>query len=429
MRRKLEEVRETLSKFVDQRDNLLLVVSLADREIAYVLKTLEGMDQTGPSDLYLIFAEPFTDGPAYATAILKNLRAQGEVAKVLLEQRGEEPFPPLPERCDDEAAPPGARLRAAIDHVASLVPSPGGHRVIWGFLPLQIADQEGYARLIGEFVMWSGLEPWMRGLRVVARDDRARPFLSPALRKKKAPGVLLYDLDMSPEALNDALVKEAADRSAPVADRMQALMQLAGIDHAYKRYPEAIEKYKLLYGYYEEHKAPAMQALVLQGVGDALLRMGNREGAKVKYHQGLALAMQTHSLPVLLNLTYAIGDLSLELKSLREAEGFFGLSAQIAGKMQNPFVKADALEKQGIAKDRTGDEVGAVVAWRDAAALSKTFAYHERQRSTLERLIRAYRSMALDEERRACEAELETAEQAMKEAARETREHPLRSTG
>jgi tetratricopeptide (TPR) repeat protein len=421
-------VRDTLSQFVEQRDNLLLVVSTSDREMAYVLKTLEGMDEGSPSDLFLIFAEPFADGPAYASAIMKNLYVQMEVAKATLKERGEGPFPPLPELCDDEAAPPVARLRAAIDHVASLVPAQGGHRAVWGFLPLQIADQEGYARLAGEFVMWSGPELWMRGLRVIARDDRERPFLFPALRKKKAPGVLLYDLDMSPEALNDALVKEAADRSAPVADRMQALMQLAGIDYAYKRYPEAIDKYRVLYNYYAEHNAPAMQAVVLQGVGDAILRLGDPRAAKVKYHQGLALAMQTQSLPILLNLTSAIGDVDLGLEDYRDAEGFFGLAAQIAGKMQNPFVKADALEKQGLARERTGDEAGAVVAWRDAAALCKTFAYHERHRSVLERLIRAYRSMCLDEERRACEAELKATRQAMKEAAQAAHEHPLRST-
>ena len=59
----------------------------------------------------------------------------------------------------------------------------------------------------------------------------------------------------------------------PVADRMQALLQLAGIDFAYQRYPEAIQKYKILNNYYAAHQAPVMQAVVLQGVGDALRRM------------------------------------------------------------------------------------------------------------------------------------------------------------
>ena len=48
-----------------------------------------------------------------------------------------------------------------------------------------------------------------------------------------------------------------------------------------------------------------------------------------------------------------------------------GLAAQIADKMGNPFVKADALEKQGMARDRRGDLAGAVRVWQAAAALEQ----------------------------------------------------------
>ncbi|MGK4009197.1 hypothetical protein WMF31_41745 [Sorangium sp. So ce1036] len=426
MWRKLDELKATLGEFVDQREHLLLVVSCADPEMAYVLKILEGMDDTAPSDLFLVFGEAFTEAAQYASAIMKALRVQMEIARAPREARGEAPLSPLPAVCDDPAAPPGARLRAAIDHVSSLVPAEGGHRVVWGLLPVQIVDREGYARLVGELVPTRGPEPWMRGVRVIARDDRGAPFLVPPLRRGKAPGVLLYELDMSPAALNDALVQEAGDRSSPVADRMQALLQLAGLDYAYRRYPEALEKYGALYKYYAAHGATVMQAVILQGAGDVLRQMGDLKAARVKYHQGLALVMQLQALPVLLNLTAAIGDVSLELKDHRDAEGFFGLAAQIAEKLMNPFARADALEKQGIARYRAGDALGAVPAWRGAAALAKTFAYHERHRSALECLIAAYKALYMDDERRACEAELKAAAQAVKREAREAQEHPLR---
>jgi tetratricopeptide (TPR) repeat protein len=294
------------------------------------------------------------------------------------------------------------------------MPAQGGHRVVWAFLPLQVADYEGYARVVGEFVPWKGPELWMRGLRVVARDDRLRPFLHPALRKSKAPGVLLYEMDMSPAALNDALVLEAGDKSLPVARRVQALVQLAGLDYAYKRYPEAIEKYVFLFNFYAERKAPAMQAIALQGVGDCLRRQGDVKGARVRYRQALTLGMQAKALPVLLNLTSTLGDVAMELRDPVEAAGFFKLAAEIAGRAMNPFARADALEKQGLALDRIGDVAAAVLVWRDAAKLSETFKYHERRRTVLGRLIAAYKGLYLDKERRACEAELEAATQAAK---------------
>ena len=124
------------------------------------------------------------------------------------------------------------------------------------------------------------------------------------------------------------------------------------------------------------------------------------------YHRGLALVMHSQALPVLLNLTFAIGDVSLEIDEPRDAEGFMGLAAQIADKMGNPFVQADALEKQGLARDCRGDLAGAVLVWQAAAALSKTCAYPERQQSVLARLIRAYKTLGQGDLRRACEAAL-----------------------
>jgi tetratricopeptide (TPR) repeat protein len=160
-----------------------------------------------------------------------------------------------------------------------------------------------------------------------------------------------------------------------------------------------------------------MQAVVLQGVGDALRQMQEHALAKEIYHRSLALVMDTQALPVLLNLTFAIGDVSLVLEDYRDAEGFMGLAAQIADKMGNPFVQADALEKEGMARDRRRDLTGAVLVWQEAAALSKTCAYPERQQSVLQRLVRAYKTLGQSDKRRACEAELQVARRANDAAA------------
>ena len=89
MWRKLDELKATLGEFVDQRENLLLVVSCADPEMSYVLKTLEGMDDTAPSDVFLVFGEAFTDAAQYASAIMKNLRVQMEIVKAPRAAEGE----------------------------------------------------------------------------------------------------------------------------------------------------------------------------------------------------------------------------------------------------------------------------------------------------------------------------------------------------
>lgn len=368
MRRKLDELQGILRGLTRGREHLLLVVSGTDIEMTYLLKALEGLEQGSPSDLYLIFPEPFPTAQQYIDAVIRRLRAQAEDAQAARAARGEPPWPPLPALCDEEGAPPHRRLRAAIDHVSSLMPPDGDHRVVWGLLPLQLEDREGYARLVAELIPWNGPEPWMKGLRFIARDDRARPFILPGLRKRRAPGVLLYQPDLSTPALTDALARDAADRSLPVAERMEALTQLAALDGAHRRYPQAIEKYGVLYTYYGEHRAPAMQAVVLQGVGDLLRRTGDPRGAKQKYQQGLAHALEAEALPIILNLAFAVGEVSLELREHAEADGFFDLAQRIAGALLNAPARAECLEKQAMARWKAGDHEGADLLRKEARA-------------------------------------------------------------
>lgn len=368
MRRKLDELNGILRGLVQGREHLLLIVSGTDIEMTYALKALEGLEQGSPSDLYLIFPEPLPTAPQYVSSMIRKLRAQAEHAQAARAARGEPPWPPLPALCDDEGAPPHQRLREAIGYVCSLMPPDGDHRVVWGLLPVQLEDREGYARLVAALIPWNGPEPWMKGLRFIARDDRARPFLLPGLRARRAPGVLLYQPDLTTPALTDALARDAADRSLPVAERMEALTQLAALDCAHRRYPQAIEKYGALYAYYAEHRAPAMQAVVLHGVGDALRRTGDLRGAKVKYQQGLAHALEAEALPIILNLAFAVGDVSLELHEYAEAEGFLDLAQRIAGKLLNVPARAECLEKQAMARQKAGDHAGAALLRKEARA-------------------------------------------------------------
>ncbi len=423
MRRKLEDLQATLRGFVTQRANLLLVVSAQDTELVYVLKSLEGLDQTSDAALFFLFAEPFHDASSYVGALIKKLALQLGQAEKERASRGELPWPSMPALCNDLAAAPDRRLRAAVDHLSGLISPQDGQQLIWGLVPLRIIDRQGYQQLVNQFVPGGGPEPWMSGLRVIARDDRENPFMLPALRVQKAPGVLLYELDMSPAALNDALVREAADKSHSLADRMQALVQLAGLDYAYKRYPQALEKYRVLYSYHAAQNSPTMQALVLQGMGDVLRRTNDLKGSRLKYHQALTLALATQTLPLILHLTFALGEISLETNDNRDAAGYFGLTEKIAGRLVNPFARAEALEKQGIAYQRLGKQTEAMVAWIGAAALCKSFAYHQRHCTVLDRLIPVYKSLFLSEQRRACEADLEAAQRALRASAPATHDH------
>ncbi|WP_434391126.1 hypothetical protein [Melittangium boletus] len=408
MQRKLQELQETLRDFVNQRDFLILVVSARDDEMAWVLRTLQGLDEEMDADLFLVCHQEAGPVAQYLTAVNADIAARLELANTAREAKGEPRWAPLPARSQDTRLPPHQRLQASMTHFSSLLPAQEDHRLVWCLLPPKLKDRTGYAELVRQLLPIQGYEPWMRSLRIIVRDDRAEPLLGPMLLKIRAPGALRYEVDLSTAALIDGLARDAVDESRPVAQRMQALLQLAALDYAHRRFPQALEKYGLLYDYYAEHGAKEMQALCLQGAGDVLRQLGKPLQARERYQQGLALAIQTKVLPVLLNLGMAAGDVSLELKHYPDAEGYFDITDRVAAKALNVHAKADALEKLGIAREGQANTAGALRAWNDTATLCRSVGYPERLRSALERMARLYENAGMRQERQQCLAELRT---------------------
>jgi tetratricopeptide (TPR) repeat protein len=251
-------------------------------------------------------------------------------------------------------------------------------------------------------------DPAFSGVRLILRDDGSDPRLLPELHRQKNPHVLVYDPDLSPAALIDAMATEVADPTLDEPERMQILAQLATLDFAYGRLDEAAAKYGVLYEYYERAKAPAMQALVLQGVGDILRKQGKDSYplARQRYAQGLTLALETQSLPLILGLAYNVGDLSLTLEQYEEADSHLDVARTIASKSENPKLEADAMEKMGIARMGLGRYADAVSIWEAAAEVCRGCDHRDRLCSVLERLAEVYASGRKAAEQRACETEL-----------------------
>ncbi|HLV66079.1 MAG TPA: hypothetical protein VKY73_09700, partial [Polyangiaceae bacterium] len=405
-RRLLEELNDTIADFVDQNDALTLVVAADDTSMAVIVKTLEGLDEQNGADVFLVFPDDAGPPDAYVASLVARLEAQRTQINELLSEEGKPPWPELPPSCHDPRLPPAERLHAAIGYVRARMPEEGDHRLVVALLPIAIRDPAGYAQIVASLVPRGPIQPWMRGTRMLVRDDRGAPFLIPALRNAEAPGVLVYEPDFSPSALEAALGEEALDPETPVAARMQALMQLAALDYAHQRFGAAIEKYSILFAYYEGGNAKEMQALCLQGIGDVLRRAGRPAEAKQRYQQGLAYSAESPAAVITLNLCVSAGDVCLELGQIDEADGYFGIADKLASKLLNPSTKADCMEKQGIIQETKGNRRGALELYRDAAQMCREFEYPERLASVLERLRILYRGAGLLVELGAVEQEL-----------------------
>lgn len=407
MKRKFEELRENLDEFVQQDEYPMLVVGCLSEELAYVVKFLQALDEKHPQNYIVVFPQPYEDAARYLDGVVESVRVQVEAAGPLRAERGAPPFPPLPPTLSDPRLSPAQRLEEVLQYLRSLLPNEDDHRVVVGLLPLSCKDLDSYGRLMAAIMPAPAVKPWMKAVRVVAYDDRTHKKLVTAMRAAKVEQVLTFDVDFSTPALTDALARDVADPSVPVPERMSCLMQLAALDYSYKRYPEALEKYGVLFKYYETEKIPSMQALALLGTGDTLRAAGRPELAKQRLQQGIAIAMEHKALPVLLNLFASIAGVCMQLRQFDEAESYADSGAKVAAAALNPFAYADMHELKGDAQIAQGKLADGLTTYKRCQELCKMYEYFHRWSSVLERQKKLYEEARLGREQRQVEEELQ----------------------
>lgn len=418
MQKLIEELKETIHEFIDQADDLFLVLSASDTDMPLVHKIIEGVDQEQPADIVLRFAERSQPtASAYADAVLKNLDAQITEVNIVRTEKQMDPWPALPASCHDSRWPERQRMHLAMKHIRDLFPKDEDHRILWCFLPAPMGDATGYASLVASLLPKSGIEPWMHSQRIIARDDRSLPFLVPYLHQKKIEGTLVYPVDFSTPAVLDSMAKEVQDPNTPEPQRMMTLLQLAATDQSHQRYPEAAKKYAICYDYYQRSKMPVQQAVCLSGAGDCLLAAGKLPEAKERYTQSMALAapVGVSGLPVVMLVAAKTGDVCMALNQVSDAEGFFDMASQIAGKFLNLEFKADCMEKVGIAREVAGRYSAAAEVWQNGIGLCRDGDYFFRMKSIAERLVALRSRRGTPQEVREAELHLAFAEQKCRE--------------
>ena len=94
MRRLFDKLTATLSRFVTQRDDLLLLIPCNDSDFALVLKALRDLDRASASDLYLLFAADFANPKQFVSAMAQSQLDEWTMVNGAIPEP--ERLPPLP---------------------------------------------------------------------------------------------------------------------------------------------------------------------------------------------------------------------------------------------------------------------------------------------------------------------------------------------
>ncbi len=406
MKRKFEALRENLDEFVVQNDYPVLAVGCLPEELAYVVKFLQALDEKHPASFFVVFPQTFNTAAECMDLIAAGLRDQLEAAGQARAQRGEPPFPPMPVAIADRQRKPEARLLCLLDYLRRLLPNEQDHRAVVGLLPLECANVEAYAEWIGSVLPIRDFPPWMQALRVVVYDDRSQRRIAADVKARKIERVLTFDVDFSTAALTNALSIDAADTSLPIPERMANVLQLAALDYSYKRYPDALAKYGVLFTFYEGAGLPSMASLCLLGAGDTLRASGEKAAAKETLQRGIALALEHKALAMVLNGLLSIVEVSFELGHHEDAESYADSGAQVAAGVMNPFACADLCERKGDAQVAQRKRADAIASYARCRELSAMYDHTHRSESVLRKLVVLYGEQDMEPERRAAERDL-----------------------
>lgn len=390
MRKLLQRVSATLLAFIEQGDDVTLVLRAATTDSLPLLSILEGVEAERGSDFFWTFTEPFDDARSYAAAIVASFAAKHDAVRLAMQKEGMEPWPPLPAVVSSEATPPAERLRGLAAFSRELFPIPNAGVAVWTFFPLEVADSGGFARLMRDVIAHEFPFPWCHHLRFLVRDEPADRAVDRAL--ERAPRVQRYSPDLSTAAFNQSLEESISDETLPLGERMAALFVSAGNDIGFGKFETSLEKFALLLKYHGSMNNHAYAALALNGMGQAYQRMGNLESAERAYQSALIPASHGEHppIPVLSNVVLSLANLRMDQQRWEEAEGYWDAAQQLATAGRDAPGKVYALEQVGHCQLRLGKVRDAEQSWHAASVIAAQLEDKELCAAPLQRLHALY---------------------------------------
>lgn len=394
----LKAMAERVRSFVEGTDHLALIIGSPAQDALPLLKIFEEVETASASDLFWTCTDPFTDARSYASAVVAAFATQHEAMCEAMAADGMQPWPAIPEEATSEETPPAQRMRALAAFSRELLPVPNGGNNVWVYYPLEVHDPGGFSALMAEVLAHEFPFPWCHHLRFIVRDDPGTDDLP--RRLTGWPRIDWWRPDLSREAVDKALEDQVADESAPLAERMGALMMSAGSDLAMNRPEAALEKYEVLLRYHAPMGSHPMAALALNGMGESYEKLGEPEQAEAAYQAALIPASDGDppSIPVLLNVVMNLANMRMGQERWAESEGYWDATQQLAAASRNAPLRIEALDRRGICQELQGKYPEAEESWNAGCIMAAKIEDAQLTETLLDRLRGFYERMGRQNE-------------------------------
>jgi tetratricopeptide (TPR) repeat protein len=392
MRRLVELHKQTLSSFLEQRQDLLLVVPASDSDAVILLQLTSELDEASDEDLFVTLGGEFFAADSYALAAAEQFARQHALAASAVRDAGKPALPELPAELLRAEVPGGDRLRALVAFAHRLLPREA-RRLVLVVAPTLIADRAAYLALIGQLLPRPEREPWMARLRVIARDvhpGEALDELEHPLCRTTSAKLQVAPIDFSQAAIRDSLAATAADEAAPQPERMQALLAGAIVDGVHGEHSRALAALDIALSYYQGEENALMQAVTVNAMGEVCQLAGSLDRAQHWFECALPLAAQSENAYVLATVAKNLGSLCVLTGDHESAVSYFDGLAQLAPKILDNETLSWALERRGTSEAALGKHDTAIATWQSGADLCRNTDHPAGLRGHLARLSEAY---------------------------------------
>jgi hypothetical protein len=409
MRRLCERHKRTLSSFLEQRQDLLLVVLASDADSALVLQLTSELDEASDEDLFVTFGGEFHEPDAYAVGAAEQFARQHANADAQVRAAGKPPLPPLPAEILAPARPGRERLRDLVAFAHGLLPSEA-RRLVLVIAPTLIADRTAFLALVAHLLPRPERERWMVRLRLIVRDAASDETLHEPqhpLARVTPAGVSVTHVDFSQEAIRQSLEDTAEDPATPLPERMQALLASAIVDGVHGQRAPALDRLERVLAYYQTEKNPLMQAVTLNAMGEVCMGGGALDQARHWLECALLPAIESENALALATVAKNLGTLCAISGDHDSAAKYFDGLAQIAPKMLDNETQSWALEQRGMSEAALGHPARAIESWKQGAELCRNTDHTAGLRDHLQHLRDAYASIGRIGEQQLAERELE----------------------
>jgi tetratricopeptide (TPR) repeat protein len=402
MRKRFEQLMRTYRQFLRQRDMLILLIPCSDNDAPLVLKALRDLDRETGTDVFLLFADAFQNSPDYLNRMANQLEREHTETNAATGD-GMEKLSPLPMGFLDQTSPPMSRLTAAFAYSRSLVDPQLGQHHVWGMIPLQIGNAEAYLKLLSELPPNPEIRPWMRGARLIARVPADFQLAWSPLAYARRVQVECFSIP--PDAQEEELQSTAGDPKVPLGDRMRAEVQLGYLDYAHSRFDQGSQRFLKALAFFQWAEIPAMEGLVICGLGDIARRQGNWPEAQHWYACAVTPAAKAGNPILLATIVQNLAVVAFQEGRFADAEQRYSELVTLKRGMIDEVGLAEALEWQGLSQEKQWAYDRAVVAWEESALIAKAFEMKDRLPPLLVHLKRGYRALNMREELETFDAE------------------------